>query len=51
MSQLPLVTPAHRVIELRQQIQAGLSDADFHDAAVVRHPLAGNQSALFQLVE
>jgi len=51
MAELPLVTFADRLIELLEQRQAGVGDADLYDAAVVGHALTDDEAALFKAID
>ena len=51
MPELLLVALPDRLFELLEQFQAGIGNADLHDAAVVGHPLAADEVPLVEAVE
>ena len=51
MAKLLQMAFTHRLIELLQQRQARVGNANVHHAAIVGNPLPGNESALLQAID
>jgi hypothetical protein len=51
MAELPLMAFADGLIELLEQRQAGVGDADLHYTAIVGQALAGDESTLFEAID
>ena len=51
MAKLLQMAFTHRLIELLQQRQARVGNANVHHAAIVGNPLPGNEAALLQAID
>jgi len=51
MPQLPLMALLHAIMDLVQEFQALLGDADSDDAAIIRLAIAGQQATALQAIE